>query len=51
MPPCDSKHFQLDGLENFDYTTYVRNSIWGGRLYLLKESIDTIPRARRNYVR
>jgi hypothetical protein len=38
-------------MENFDYTSYVRNSISGGRLYLLKESIDTIPHARRNYIR
>jgi len=51
VPPCDSKHFQLDGLENFDYTSYLTNVIWGAKLYLLKEGIDTFPHARRHSIR
>jgi len=47
VPPCDSKHFQLDGLENFDYTSYLTNVIWGAKYYLLKEGTDTFPHARR----
>jgi hypothetical protein len=51
VPPCDSKHFQLDRLETFDYTSYLRNCTWGGKLYLLKEAADTFPHARRHYIR
>jgi hypothetical protein len=48
VPPCDSEHFHLDGLEAFDYTSYIGNTIWGAKLYLLKEGKDTFPQARRH---
>jgi len=48
VPPCDSKHFQLDRIENFDYTSYLEKCIWGAKLYLLKEGTDTFPHARRH---
>jgi len=48
VPPCDTKHFQLDGMETLDYTTYIGNGILGTRLYLLKEDTDTLPNARKH---
>jgi hypothetical protein len=51
VPPCDSKHFQLDALETIDTETYFKNALEGGRLYLLKEGPETWPRARRHYIR
>jgi len=51
VPPCDSKHFQLDGLETFHYTSYLTNFIWGAKLYLLKEGKVTFPHARRHSTR
>ena len=35
--PCDNKHFQLDRIEKFDYTPYLKNTARGARLYLLNE--------------
>jgi len=49
--PCDSKHFQLDRIENFEPTEYYKNALWGARMYLLKEGAETLPRARRHYIR
>jgi hypothetical protein len=51
VPPCDSKHFQLDGLETIEPTEYYKNAIWGAKLYLLKEGAETLPCARRHYRR
>jgi len=51
LPPCDSKHFLLDRIETFDPISFVRNSILGARIYLLKESTDTFPQARRHFRR
>jgi len=48
VPPSDNKHFQLDGIENFDYTSYIRNCAWGAKLYLLKEGTDIFPHARHS---
>jgi hypothetical protein len=51
VPPCDSKHFQLDKIENIEIASYFKNALWGGKLYLLKEGIETLPHARRHYIR
>jgi hypothetical protein len=51
VPPCDSKHFQLDRLETFDYASYVRNTIWEGRYFLLKDSRDALPETRKHAIR
>ena len=51
MRPCDSKHFQLDRIETFDKTKFLKNAILGVRLYLLNEGTDTLPHARRHYIR
>jgi hypothetical protein len=51
VPPCDSKHFQLDGLETIEAETFFKNALWGGKLYLLKEGPETLPHARRHYIR
>ena len=51
LPPCDSKHFQLDRIETIENSTYLKNALQGGKLYLLKEGIETLPHARRHYIR
>jgi hypothetical protein len=51
LPPCDSKHFPLDGIETIENTTFFKNALQGGKLYLLKEGTETLPRARRHYIR
>jgi hypothetical protein len=51
VPPCDSKHFQLDKLETIETAAYFRNALWGGKVYLLKEGAETLPHARRHYIR
>jgi len=51
MPPCDSKHFLLDRIEILDQKSYIINAIWGVKLYLLNESTDTLPQARRHFKR
>ena len=49
VPPCDSEHFKLKGLDSTDNAMYLKNAIIGARLYLLKEHTDTFPHARRHY--
>ena len=51
MPPCDSKHFKLDKLETIENKPYFKKAVWGAKLYLLKEGIETLPHARRHYIR
>jgi hypothetical protein len=51
VPPCDSKHFQLDRIETIEIAEYFKNAMWGKKLYLLKEGAETLPRARRHYMR
>jgi hypothetical protein len=51
VPPCDTKHFQLDRIETIDATEFIKNACWGVKLYLLKEGTETLPRARRHYKR
>jgi hypothetical protein len=51
VPPCDSEHFKLKGLDSIDNAIYLKNAIMGTRLYLLKEHTDTLPHARRHYNR
>jgi hypothetical protein len=51
VPPCDSKNFQLDRIETFETTEYLKNGFWGAKLYLLKEGAETLPRARSHYMR
>jgi hypothetical protein len=51
VPPCDSKHFQLDGMETFDYKSFLKKVSWGVKLYLLKESTDIFPHERRHSIR
>jgi len=51
VPPCDSKHFQLNKLENIESTSYFKRAMWGAKLYLLKEGTETLPHARRHYIR
>ena len=51
VPPCDSKHFQLDRIETFDKTKFAKNALLGVRMYLLNEGTDTLPHARRHYIR
>ena len=51
MPPCDSKHFQLDRIDALDETKFYKNAALGARLYLLNEGTDTLPHARRHYIR
>jgi hypothetical protein len=51
VPTCDSMHFKLDGLENIDNREFIKNALWGTKLYLLKEGADTLPHARRHYIR
>jgi len=46
VPQCDSKHFLLDRIETLDFASHLVNCAWGARLYLLNESIDTIPQAK-----
>ena len=51
VPPCDSKHFQLDRIDALDETKFYKNAALGARLYLLNEGTDTLPHARRHYIR
>jgi hypothetical protein len=51
VPPWDSMHFNLHGIENMDQTEFIKNAILGARMYLLKEGTDTLPHARRHYIR
>jgi len=51
VPPCDSKHFKLDKLETIENKPYFKKAVWGAKLYLLKEGIETLPHARRHYIR
>jgi hypothetical protein len=51
VPPCDSRHFQLDRIETMDFTVFMKNALLGARLYLLKEGTETLPHARRHYKR
>jgi len=51
VPPCDTKHFQLDRIETIDATEFFKNASWEAKLYLLKEGTETLPRARRHYKR
>jgi hypothetical protein len=51
VPPFDSKHFQLDTVETSEIAEYFRNALWGRKLYLLKKGAETLPRARRHYMR
>jgi hypothetical protein len=51
VPPCDSKHFQLDRLETFEKRAFFKNAVCGAKLYLLKEGTETLPQSRRHYIR
>jgi hypothetical protein len=51
LPPCDSRHFQLDRIETIENTAFFKSALLGGKLYLLKEGIETLPHARRHYIR
>jgi hypothetical protein len=51
VPPCDRKHFQLDRIQTFEITSYLKNGVWGVKLYLLKEGTETFAHARRHYKR
>jgi len=51
VPPCDSKHFQLDRIETIDNRAFYKKAAWGAKLYLLKEGRETLPHARRRYIR
>jgi hypothetical protein len=49
--PCDKKDFNLDNLEDINYTHFYKNAIMGGKKYLLKEQTDTLKHAKRHYRR
>ena len=49
MPPCDSKHFQLDRLETIESTAFFKNAFLGAKLNILKEGTEILPHARRHY--
>jgi hypothetical protein len=49
--PYDKKDFNLDNLEDIDFTHYYKNTIIGGKKYLLKEDIDTLSDAKKHYTR
>ena len=51
VPRCDSKHFLLDRIETLDFPTFLRNCMWGARLYLLNEKTDAIPQAKKHLKR
>jgi hypothetical protein len=51
VPTCDSMHFKLVEIENIDKREYCKDGLWGAKLYLLKEGADTLPSARRHYIR
>jgi hypothetical protein len=51
LPSCDSKHFQLDRIETIETTAFFRNATWGVKFYLMKEGTETLPHARRHYMR
>jgi hypothetical protein len=51
VPPCDSEHFKLEGLDSTDNAMCLKNIIMGMRLYLLKEHTDILPHAIRHYNR
>jgi hypothetical protein len=51
VPPCDSKHFQLDRVETIEIAEYFNNALWGRKLYLLKEGAETLPHAKSHYMR
>jgi hypothetical protein len=51
VPACDSMHFKMDGLDTLDHREYFKAAILGAKLYLLKEGADTLPSARRHYIR
>jgi hypothetical protein len=51
VPTCDRMHFNLDEFENIDIKEFYKNAIFGAKLYLLKEGADTLPSARRHYIR
>ena len=49
--PCDKEEFKLDHLEQIDLEDYFTNCINGGRLFLLKEYPDTLPKAKVHFKR
>jgi hypothetical protein len=51
VPPCDTKHFQVDRIKTIDFTAFFKNICWGGKLYLLKEGTEKMSCARRHYKR
>ncbi|KAJ3618778.1 hypothetical protein MTP99_005590 [Tenebrio molitor] len=46
MGKDDKKMFKFS-MEDTDWVEYIRNNILGARMYLLKETPDTIPRAKK----
>ena len=45
---CDKNEFNLDGVESMNFPDYFTDCIKGSRIYLLKETPDTIPKAREH---
>lgn len=41
---ADKKMFNFD-MVNINWKTLIKNSVMGGKIYLLKEPIDTVPQA------
>ncbi|XP_044763431.1 fatty acyl-CoA reductase wat-like [Coccinella septempunctata] len=48
MPPEDKKQFHFS-MKDFDWDTYFHFYVRGGRAYLLKDPLDTIPKGRVKY--
>lgn len=46
----DKELFEIR-MSTFDWDEFMENFLKGGRLYLAKESMDTLPEARRRYRR
>lgn len=46
----DQKLFNFD-LSKFDWDAYIYNYVRGGRMYLLKDPLDTIPEGRKKYLK
>ncbi|XP_044764595.1 fatty acyl-CoA reductase wat-like [Coccinella septempunctata] len=49
MSPEDRDMFNFD-LHSLDMNEIVRHGILGGRVYLVKDPLDTLPQARRKYM-
>lgn len=51
IQPNDLKDFRFDVFFTIDVREYIQNCLLGARRYLLNESDENLPKAKKNYIR